>query len=71
MNKFVFFNDTNKDISIHFATKEYGIVCDMSDIKPLEEREFILPKGSYAHIKQWRNGMIFVSAKLRDNQLRI
>lgn len=71
MNKFVFFNDTNKDISIHFATKEHGTICDMSNIKPLEEREFILPEGSYAWVKQWRNGTLLVSPKVREDRLRI
>lgn len=62
-NKFVYFNDTQKDIRIHPATRIHGCQCDMSPIKPYEEREFILPEGTYPWLKQWDNGRILVSPK--------
>lgn len=66
MNKFVYFNDTKKDVSIHPATETHGVTCDMSVIKPFEEREFELPEGTYAWVKQWENGMILVSPTKND-----
>lgn len=67
MNKFVFFNDTKQNVNIHPATKTHGVQCDMSTIKPLEERGFLLPNNTYPWLKQWDNGKILVSAKmLRD-----
>jgi hypothetical protein len=61
MNKIAFFNDTSKPIRIHPATQTHGTVCDMSPIQPLTVREFELPEGTYAWIKQWDNGTILVS----------
>jgi len=61
MNKFVFFNDAKQNINIHTATKEHGVICDMSPIEPLEERLFKLPRNTYPWVKQWSNGMILVS----------
>lgn len=54
--KFVYFNDTGRDVTIHSATKEHGTVCDMTTIKPLEERVFTLPNGTYPWVKMWDYG---------------
>lgn len=54
--KFIFFNDTGREVGIHPATKEHGTVCDMSTIRPLEERIFILPKSTYPWVKMWDYG---------------
>lgn len=62
MNKFTFFNDTKREINIHSATQAHGTICDMSPIKPLEIREFELPEGTYAWVKQWDDGTILVSS---------
>lgn len=69
MNKFVYFNDTRKSVSIHTATKEHGVQCDMSDIKPLEERMFILPNNTSPWVKQWDSGMILVSTRMLRDEL--
>lgn len=61
MNKFVYFNDTGKNVRIHVATEIHGTKCDMSDIKPLEQRVFELPEGTYVWFKQWGDGTILVS----------
>jgi hypothetical protein len=56
MNKFVYFNDTNRIVSIHPATQTHGCEVDMSGIQPQTIREFILPEGTYAWIKMWDYG---------------
>jgi hypothetical protein len=45
--KFKYFNDTGREVRIHPATFIHG--CSGSDepIKPLEERLFLLPEGTY------------------------
>lgn len=63
VNKFVYFNDTKSDVHIHPATELQGVKCDMSVIKPFAVREFYLPKGTYAWLKQWEDKTIFVSGK--------
>jgi len=54
--KFVYFNDTEREISIHPATKIHGTVCDMEVIKPYEKRVFNLPEGTYPFVKMWDYG---------------
>lgn len=55
--KFVYYNDTGREIGIHPATKEHGTKCDMSTIQPLEERTFILPdEYTYPWVKMWDYG---------------
>ncbi len=54
--KFVYFNDTGREVGIHPATKEHGVKCDMSTIYPLEERTFILPEKTYPWVKMWDYG---------------
>jgi hypothetical protein len=56
MNKFVYFNDTNRIVSIHPATQTHGCEVDMSGIQPQTIREFILPEGTYAWVKMWDYG---------------
>jgi hypothetical protein len=29
MIKFLFYNDTGREVSVHLATKEHGVNCDM------------------------------------------
>lgn len=69
MNKFVYFNDTKQSVAIHTATKEHGVQCDMSDIKPLEERVFLLPNNTFPWLKQWDNGTILVSPRMLRDEL--
>lgn len=52
---------------IHIATKSHGTICDMTPIKPLEERVFILPNNTFPCVKQWENGKILVSPIRVDN----
>lgn len=54
--KFVYYNDTGRDISIHAATESSGVICDMSIIKPLDARTFTLPSDTYPWIKMWDYG---------------
>lgn len=54
--KFVYFNDTNRKVTIHPATEIHGTKCDMSPIQPLEQRIFYLPKDTYAWVKMWDHG---------------
>lgn len=54
--KFIYFNDTGREVSIHSATKIHGTVCDMTPIQPLEERLFVLPEGTYPWMKMWDYG---------------
>ncbi|MEK4974716.1 hypothetical protein NSQ89_20480 [Niallia sp. FSL R7-0648] len=49
----MYFNDTGRLVKIHPATQAHGCVVNKEPIKPLEEREFILPEGTYAWIKMW------------------
>ena|SRR5437763_763818 len=56
MNKFAYFNDTNRIVSIHPATQIHGCECDMAGIQPQTMREFILPEGTYAWVKMWDYG---------------
>ncbi|UQZ74818.1 hypothetical protein C2I17_09705 [Niallia circulans] len=50
--KFVFFNDTGRLVKIHPATF-HGCITKKEPIKHLEEREFILPEGTFAWTKMW------------------
>jgi hypothetical protein len=70
--KFIYFNDTGREVSIHPSTTQHGVKCDMNTIKPLEERTFILPEDSYPWVKMWDLGekrglSILVSAQKDDN----
>ncbi|MDN4493071.1 hypothetical protein [Ureibacillus aquaedulcis] len=70
--KFVYYNDTGREVGIHPATKEHGTECDMSTILPLEERTFILPNNTYPWVKMWDYGeehglSILVSPQQEDN----
>ncbi|MEK4750440.1 hypothetical protein NST77_23385 [Niallia sp. FSL W8-0177] len=49
----MYFNDTGRLVKIHPATHAHGCVVKKEPIKPLEEREFTLPEGTYAWIKMW------------------
>jgi hypothetical protein len=39
--KFVYYNDTGRNVSIHPATITHGCSVNDTPIKPLEEREYI------------------------------
>ena len=70
MTKFVYYNDTNRMVTIHPATTTHGCEVDMRYISPLEERVFILPKGTYPWMKMWDNGshiQILVSPRSLEN----
>lgn len=54
--KFIYFNDTNRLVSIHPATQIHGCEVEMNAINPLEERVFILPEGTYPWVKMWDYG---------------
>ena len=54
--KFVYYNDTGREVSIHPATEIHGTKCDMSPIKPLEMRTFNLPENTYPWVKMWDYG---------------
>jgi hypothetical protein len=54
--KVAYFNDTGRDVSIHPATEIHGTKCEMAVIKPLEERVFFLPEGTYPWMKMWDYG---------------
>lgn len=71
--KFVFFNDTGRDISMHPATFNQGIKCNKSIIVPLEERELILPENTHPHVKMWDYGedhglQLLVMARKEENK---
>ncbi|MFD1447947.1 hypothetical protein [Oceanobacillus profundus] len=54
--KFIYCNDTGREVSIHPATESHGVECDMATIKPLEERTFHLPENTYPWVKMWDYG---------------
>lgn len=54
--KFKYYNDTGRIVSIHPATFIHGCQGDETPIKPLEERLFILPEGTYPWVKMWDYG---------------
>lgn len=68
--KFEYFNDTGRIVSIHPATFSYGCSSDDRPIKPLEEREFILPDNTYPWVKMWdyadRGLQILIVPKIID-----
>lgn len=41
--KFKYYNDTGRKLSIHPATEMHVTKCDISVIKPLEERTYVFP----------------------------
>ena len=54
--KIVYYNDTGREVRIHSATEEYGVMGEMTPIMPLEERTFHLPVDTYPWIKMWDYG---------------
>ena len=55
-NKFAFYNDSKRVVSIHPATITHGCEVDMTGIQPGEIRVFTLPEGTYAWTKFWDYG---------------
>jgi len=69
--KIVYFNDTGKEINIHPGTLSHGTQTSTEPIKPLEERVFELPEGTYPWIMMCEHDgqlSIFVSGKQCDEQ---
>lgn len=54
--KFVYYNDTGREVGIYPATETHGTACDMSPIQPLTERIFYLPPDTYPWVKMWDYG---------------
>lgn len=54
--KLKYFNDTGRTVSIHPATFTNGCKGDDTLIRPLEERVFVLPEGTYPWVKMWDYG---------------
>lgn len=54
--KFTYYNDTNRIVNIHPATFSHGCTGEINPIKPLEERTFVLPEGTYPWVKMWDFG---------------
>jgi hypothetical protein len=68
--KLVYFNDRGRLVEIHPATVNHGCVVNKETIKPLQEREFILPEGTYAWIKMWdyeEFGLSILVSPMTDN----
>lgn len=59
--KFVYYNDTKRNVLIHPATIIQGCKVDLSEIKPYEERVFILPEGTFPWVKMWDYGDLGLS----------
>ena len=55
-NQFLYYNDTQRTVRIHPATKSHGTECYMKDIEAGEMRMFYLPEGTYAWTKMWDYG---------------
>ncbi|UUV46033.1 hypothetical protein [Bacillus phage vB_BanS-Thrax1] len=55
-NQFLYYNDTQRTVRIHPATKSHGTECNMNDILAGEMRMFYLPEGTYAWTKMWDYG---------------
>lgn len=52
-NKFIYFNNTDKLVSIHPATLKHGCEVDLEAIKPGEHRLFLLPEGAYPWLRMF------------------
>ena len=67
--KFVYFNDTGRVVNIHPATFAHGCSASNAPIKPLEERVFVLPKGTYPFVKMWdysEKGLSILVSPIKD-----
>ncbi|WP_456272360.1 hypothetical protein [Bacillus sp. AK031] len=51
--KFIYYNDTGRTVNIHPGTFRHGCEGSGEPIKPLEERVFHLPEGTYPWGKMW------------------
>jgi hypothetical protein len=56
VNKFVYFNDTGRIVSIHPATLIHGCKVNGTIVLPNEEKVFELPEGTYPWVKMWDYG---------------
>ncbi|MDN3019923.1 hypothetical protein PH210_27660 [Paenibacillus sp. BSR1-1] len=59
--KFIYFNDTGRQVNIHSATFSHGCTGSSEPIKPLEQRVFELPEGTFPWVKMWDYGDIGLS----------
>lgn len=60
--KFVYFNDTRKQVYIHPATFDAGVWTSFDDkhvIAPLETQTFYMLEGNYPFVKMWDHGSFF------------
>lgn len=64
--KFVYFNDTKRQVYVHPATIDSGVEVEGSGaIAPTTTKTFYLPEGTYPWVKMWDHGSyleIFVRA---------
>ncbi len=51
--KFIYYNDTGRIVNVHSATFIHGCTGSREPIKPLEERVFELPEGTFPWVKMW------------------
>ena len=56
--KFIYFNDTGRRVTIHPATFTHGCIGSSEPIKPLEQRVFELPDGTFPWVKMWDYGEV-------------
>ncbi|WP_040977781.1 hypothetical protein [Oceanobacillus jeddahense] len=54
--KFIYYNDTGRRVTVHPATFSHGCIGSREVIKPLEQREFVLPEGTFPWVKMWDYG---------------
>jgi hypothetical protein len=70
--KFSYYNDTQRAVGIHPATKSHGTECEMSIIKHGEIRDFELPEGTYPWVKMWdygeKHGLQILVSPTRDDK---
>jgi hypothetical protein len=70
--KFVFFNDTGREVSLHAGTFLSGCTGEPSPIQPLETRTLVMPPGTYPWVKLWdqdaKGTMLLLSAVREDTE---
>jgi len=59
--KFAYYNDTNRVVTIHPATKLHGCDVDTSPIQQGQCRVFTLPEGTIPWMKMWDYGEMGLS----------
>jgi len=59
--KFIYFNDTGREVKVHPATFINGCTGLKEPIKHLEQRLFELPDGTFPWVKMWDYGEVGLS----------